>query len=602
LSVWYVALNWIFDHNVLGFSHTILNKMGHGGEWVSTLPVNPLFIQAKYEVMAMIFISYAMGASVLAMISRIGGGIFMTATRLGTENAFIESSIDLPEDDIRNSGVLAEFIGRHVSGVSGVLSGLMQLMAVSVGIVSYLAAYNIDVLAYSQHSDLFVLPFVLIGCGLISQTLTLWSLKFWKKSHVSLISRGQILSVLINSIACLLLIAGQSISVGVGTAALIGVVGSHALVFLMSRMSQAPTIKRDGDLSLMLLRGFEKGLKKAMIPVVGIVAMFASAYYVGNGLEVMSLGMYAVSVCAISGISSGLFSKGVSCAQPIVSTSVSLSKMLQESKTTAVLVSLDGQVTGTKVGSDAESVVSLFLLGSTSIFAVLISIKHWTHKLAGDYGETIRGMFFSNDSLVNHPDVVSLPTLHIFDLAHLLGVSLVNPQLIIGVLMGGAAVCVITYFCIARVIALSSKLSLRIRTEFLENPKIAQGEVLPDYGEVIHFVTGRSVKAVGLPFLVSGGGLLVASICFGITGSIGYLLGTLLSMLTLYFIVGQCGTYFKQCRPSHPHNNTLRMLSNVFAVFSECIQPVLNTAIIWVFCLSVFVGLFTLKCGHLLGL
>lgn len=56
-----------------------------------------------------------------------------------------------------------------------------------------------------------------------------------------------------------------------------------------------------------------------------------------------------------------------------------------------------------------------------------------------------------------------------------------------------------------------------MRTKFIENPNIAQGLVLSDYGAIIQFSVFESVKAVGIPFVISGVFLLRVSFFLGIS-------------------------------------------------------------------------------------
>ena len=82
LSVWFLLLNYFFNNNILNISLPILSKLSLTA-WDPSIIYNPLFQKFKYVELTTTLLPYSMGASVMALFSRVGGGIFTKAADVG---------------------------------------------------------------------------------------------------------------------------------------------------------------------------------------------------------------------------------------------------------------------------------------------------------------------------------------------------------------------------------------------------------------------------------------------------------------------------------------------------------------------------------------
>jgi K(+)-stimulated pyrophosphate-energized sodium pump len=109
---------------------------------------------------------FGMGASVVALFSRVGGGIFTKSADVGADLVGkVEAGI--PEDDPRNPGVIADNVGDNVGDVAGMGSDIFEsycgAMIACIAIASTMAADR------PTQAEMMFLPLALASIGLLAR-------------------------------------------------------------------------------------------------------------------------------------------------------------------------------------------------------------------------------------------------------------------------------------------------------------------------------------------------------------------------------------------------------------------------------------------------
>ena len=133
---------------------------------------------------------FAMGASSVALFSRVGGGIFTKSADVGADLVGkVEAGI--PEDDPRNPGVIADNVGDNVGDVAGMGSDIFESycgsMIASIALAASMTSVTINKLGGDQYM-LQLMPLALASLGLICSIIGIVMVKLFsdKKPDIAL--------------------------------------------------------------------------------------------------------------------------------------------------------------------------------------------------------------------------------------------------------------------------------------------------------------------------------------------------------------------------------------------------------------------------------
>ena len=150
---------------------------------------------------------YAMGASLVALFARSGGGIFTKGADMGADLVGkVEAGI--PEDDPRNPAVIADNVGDNVGDVAGLGADLLESYVESI-IASMAIAATLGIAA----PQLRLLPLLIASAGIISSIIGIIYVKvLGRKNPQSALMGGTYLSAILTALATFFIVKSQGVS------------------------------------------------------------------------------------------------------------------------------------------------------------------------------------------------------------------------------------------------------------------------------------------------------------------------------------------------------------------------------------------------------
>jgi len=127
--------------------------------------INPDSTVKDYSDLFMYITGYALGASVVALFGRVGGGIFSKAADVGVELTISKGSEDLD----KNPGVVADYVGDNVGDVVGTGSDMFASFAESVCATMILSTSIPELLSTPQS---IYFPILVFSSGIFVSIMT----------------------------------------------------------------------------------------------------------------------------------------------------------------------------------------------------------------------------------------------------------------------------------------------------------------------------------------------------------------------------------------------------------------------------------------------
>src|SRR4030067_2317493 len=130
-------------------------------------PSDPLTLQ--------VLVGFGFGASLAALFSQIGGGIFTKSADIGADLVG-KIEMGIPEDDPRNPAVIADLVGDNVGDRAGRGSDLFQTF--SDDIVTGMLFGVVFIWKYGANGVIF--PFVMEAMGVLASMVGIYLVREWK--------------------------------------------------------------------------------------------------------------------------------------------------------------------------------------------------------------------------------------------------------------------------------------------------------------------------------------------------------------------------------------------------------------------------------------
>jgi len=271
-------------------------------------------------------LSFAMGASLQALFSRVGGGIYTKAADVGADLVGkVEAGI--PEDDARNPATIADNVGDNVGDVAGMGADLYESYYGSILAAMALAAAAAFRLAgdttgefkafTTEHAiQLVAVPAALAGLGIIASALSIFLVRTREGASMGELLKSLHLGVWASS----LLIVGGSAGllwillgsvpvvswVGLWIAIVAGLLAGLVIAWGTERYTSyehGPTRRISEQAqtgpATVIIAGIAEGMVSTWIPMITTVVAILVAFIAAGGAEVFLLGVFGVAIAAV---------------------------------------------------------------------------------------------------------------------------------------------------------------------------------------------------------------------------------------------------------------------------------------------------------------
>ncbi|UAL29449.1 sodium-translocating pyrophosphatase [Nocardioides rotundus] len=467
---------------------------------------------------AQVLEGFGFGAALLAMFMRVGGGIFTKAADVGADLVGkVENNI--PEDDPRNAATIADNVGDNVGDCAGMAADLFESYAVTL-----VAALILGSQAFGDKGLVF--PLLIPAIGALTAVLGIYITKpRTGENGLTTINRAFYISAAVGAIGSVIVAftflpgsfadfsnAAPDVMEAAGDprviaslAVVIGIVMAAAILALTGYFTgtEFTPVRDVGKTSLtgaatVILSGLSVGFESAVYTTLVIGGAVFGAFLLGGATLTVSLFAVALAGCGL------LTTVGVIVAMdtfgPVSDNAQGIAEMSGD-------VSEDG----------AQILTELDAVGNTTK-AITKGIAIATAVLAAT------ALFGSYSTSVFEALAEANPAEGEFQLTDFF---VFNPQVLVGVLLGAAAVFLFSGLAINAVGRAAGAVVFEVRRQFREIPGIMEGTGRPEYGRVVDIVTRDSLRELITPGILAVMAPVAVGFGLGVTALAGFLAGAI---------------------------------------------------------------------------
>ena len=427
--------------------------------------------------------SLALGASLVSIFARLGGGIFTKAADVGADLVGkVEAGI--PEDDPRNPAVIADNVGDNVGDCAGMAADLFETYVVTFGATMVLLALTLKASTdAAQLKALMTLPLLVGGvCVLTSIVGTYFVRLGSSKNIMGAMYKGFLVTAVLSAIAIWFatdaVLGGMENVIGAsvdGTGGFtgrilyycmfLGLVITGLLIWITEyytgtnyRPVRSIAKASETGHGTNVIQGLAISLESTALPtlviVVGIIVAFKLAGLIG-------IAFAATAMLALGGMVVALDAYG-----PVTDNAGGIAEMAgMDDSVREKTDALDA------VGNTTKAVTKGYAIGSAGLAALVLFAAYTT-----DLRE------FFPDLTVNF--------------------SLENPYVIVGLLLGALLPYLFGAMGMTAVGRAAGEVVKDVRDQFARNPGIMTYETKPDYARTVDLVTKAAIKEMILPSLL----------------------------------------------------------------------------------------------------
>jgi K(+)-stimulated pyrophosphate-energized sodium pump len=497
--------------SVMGLCVAGLGLLGMGGIYAA-------FHELPHHDFGTIIHAFAVGASSIALFARIGGGIYTKAADVGADIVGkVEANI--PEDDPRNPGVIADNVGDNVGDIAGMgadiyesyIAAMVAAMALGLTLpMSALSALSPTAMGDETKVRLLAvtLPLLLSTVGLAVSIVGIFITRMLSKMPPATVLRlALILPPILVTIAAFVTLPMLGYGTGTVVSLAAGAFGGGIVGLITDYYTSMGPVKSIAQASLTgpgpnVIRGLAVGLESVALPLLTLCIVG----YVSN----QALGLYGIALAAVGMLSGTAIVMTVDAYGPISDNGGGIAEMAHMGKEVRDITDeLDA------VGNTTAAVGKGFAIGSAVLTVVALFAAF--------------RMEVDASRLLQHMEPLKL--------------DLTDADVLLGILAGSILPCLVGASTMTAVGRAAGAIVEEIRRQFREIPGLLEGKegVEPDPSAIVKLATAAALKEMVLPGAIAVVAPVLIGFLLGAKALAGALAGSLAVGSVLSLLMANAG-------------------------------------------------------------
>ena len=530
---------------------------------------------ANLNDLATTLITSGIGASTQALFARCGGGIFTKAADVGADLVGkVEAGI--PEDDPRNPATIADNVGDNVGDIAGMGADLFESYMNSILACMPLGIAAVVALTMGGTTNLHevqlryvLLPMIIAGAGIILSVIGMFLVRVKEgasqKDLLGALGRGvntsTVLIIPVSLLLCWLTLGGvpmldkEGHTVmsfwGIWGAILVGLIAGVIVGKSTEYYTSAdyrPT-KNLADQALtgagtVIIFGLSVGMISTAIPVVTTTLAILLSYAVAGGFTEPSAGLYGIAVSAVGMLSTLGSVLSTDTYGPIADNAGGNAEMSgldpEVRRRTDALDSLGNTTAATGKGfAIASAALTALALIASFIEQVRTSIGIMAKNLPA--GEVYDKMGLKIQAGAATIGGIPIGETTLNQLTNYYNVTLMNPTVLAGLLIGAMLVFVFCALTMRAVGRAAGKMVEEVRRQFREIKGILEGTAKPDYARCVDISAIAAQREMVVPSLLAIVVPVLTGVLLGVAGLTGLLTAGLATGFAMAIMMANAG-------------------------------------------------------------